>query len=88
MKALWSHADDVVYHGSDWRASCRLVARCSPTGKAQAAMKLGGEIRYNGGPDCIVGQDIAATYHRAAGTNTDAEGNIGDRHDQGHEHLS
>ena len=73
MKALWSHADDVVYMGP----TSVLLMGWGPVladWEKQAAMKLGGHIDP-GERQVTVGEDIAVTHCRARGTNTDPQGN-------------
>ncbi len=72
MKEVWSHEDDVTYMGPD---SGFQVGWDQVLGswKAQAAMKLGGEVK----PEDIhitVGRDIAVTHNYEKGENINAEG--------------
>lgn len=74
MKALWSHADDIVYLGP---------ARIFLTGwpailedwEKQAALDLGGEIHV-AQRHMTVGDGLAVVHHRAEATNRGRDGNM------------
>jgi uncharacterized protein (TIGR02246 family) len=72
MAAVWSHADDVIYMGPDggFRSGWAEVLAAW---QAQAAMKLGGEVKPDG-LRVTLGRDIAATHSLVRGHNFDAHG--------------
>lgn len=72
MKRVWSHADDVTYMGpgggfrSGW-------AQVLADWEAQAAMKLGGEVKP-GDMRITVGRDLAVVSNYEIGENAGPEG--------------
>ena len=72
MAAMWSHADDVIYIGPDggFRSGW---AEVFAAWQAQAAMKLGGEVKPDG-MRITPGRDLAATHSLVRGHNFDAHG--------------
>ena len=72
MKDVWSHGDDVTYMGPGGGLQVgwdQVLA----TWEAQAAMKLGGEVK----PEAVeikVGRDLAITQCYETGSNIDADG--------------
>ncbi|MEM7024220.1 MAG: nuclear transport factor 2 family protein [Pseudomonadota bacterium] len=72
MMTLWSHADDVVYMGPDGVFQVGWAAVRQDWEK-QAALKLGGEIHVVD-RRFTVGEQLAAAYHVAKGSNLDADG--------------
>jgi uncharacterized protein (TIGR02246 family) len=72
MAAVWSHADDVIYMGPD--GGFRIGwAEVFANWQAQAAIKLGGEVKPDG-MRVTLGQDLAATHSLVRGHNLDAHG--------------
>lgn len=72
MKAVWSHADDVVYMGPAGEISVGWTPVLHDW-ETQAAMKLGGTIK----PDNIhvmMSQDMAIVSNYEKGENTNAKG--------------
>ena len=72
MTEVWSHAEDVTYMGPGGGLQVgwdRVLADW----EAQAAKKLGGEVRP-GQMQITVGQEIALTANYETGENTNAEG--------------
>ena len=72
MAAVWSHADDVTYMGPDGtiRVGWQEVRA---SWQAQAAMRLGGEVRGEA-TRVTLGRDLAATHGYVRGHNFDAGG--------------
>ena len=70
MAAVWSHADDVTYMGPD--GGFRIGwAEVFAGWQAQAALKLGGEVKPDG-LRVTRSQDLAATHSLIRGHNQDA----------------
>lgn len=72
MTAVWSHADDVTYMGPGGGFQTGW-AEVLESWKAQAARKLGGEVKFEG-MQVTVGRDIAITQGFEMGSNLNAEG--------------
>jgi uncharacterized protein (TIGR02246 family) len=72
MAALWSHADDVTYMGPD--GAIRVGwDQVRASWQAQAAMRLGGEVRPEA-TRVTLGRDLAATHGSIKGHDLDAGG--------------
>jgi len=72
MAAVWSHADDVTYMGPD--AAIRVGwDQVRASWQAQAAMRLGGEVRPEA-TRVTLDRDLAATHGYVRGHNFDAQG--------------
>ena len=74
MKAVWSHADDVIYMGPGGEMKQGWPA-VLPEWEAQAAAKLGGEVRA-ADLHVTVGQDLAVANCWEKGQNVGAGGNV------------
>jgi len=72
MKQIWSHADDVTYMGPSGGIQVGWKKVCA-TWEAQAAMKLGGNIKPNE-IRVTVGGDLAFVNCYELGNNLDAQG--------------
>lgn len=76
MKAIWSHADDVVYMGPG--GSIKVGWKnISKDWEAQASRKLGGHVELKD-VHFVMGNDIAVMTGRETGQNT----NIGGKREQ------
>ena len=76
MKSVWSHADDVAYMGPG--GSIKIGwSKVWKDWEAQAACKLGGEVRAKD-VHFVVNGDLAVMYAREVGENT----NIGGRREK------
>jgi len=72
MKGVWSHADDVTYMGPTGGFQIgwpQVLANW----EAQAAMKLGGEVRPED-MHITVGRDLAVTHNYEKGENQNVQG--------------
>lgn len=72
MEALWSHAGDVIYMGPSGEVLVGWEA-VLPDWQKQAKLKLGGEVHFVS-RHVTAGPELAVTYHKAEGHNTDADG--------------
>jgi ketosteroid isomerase-like protein len=74
MKAVWSHADDVIYMGPGGEMIQGWPA-VLPEWEMQAAAKLGGEVQASD-LHMTVGQDLAVATCWEKGQNVGADGNV------------
>jgi ketosteroid isomerase-like protein len=72
MKAIWSHADDVVYMGPGGSIKVGW-AKVLKDWESQAARKLGGNVMAKD-VNFTIGDDIAVMYAREMGENTNIGG--------------